>query len=219
MAILTIPLKHGATIEVDPDVLLKDDEYFREAMILGLSAMLTKKMSKISKANFPDDEAVKAGYTDGKAHMKAEVERIAAANAEELTEGKYKVGKKKAASKVSGKVQTEAMRIARGIIKDAIKADGGVLSHYKASEISAYAKEFLATEEGAAVIAQAEKNLAEREAVPTKGIDLSKLRADPALVAKAEAEKAERKKNAPLSAKQAGKAAPRKKPAQPQASA
>lgn len=217
MATKQVPIKSGVELPFDPD-LVTDDETFSAIFMLGLSVVLSKGMSKLTKNAFNDAEAIKAGYENAEAHMKAEILKKAEANAKDLLENGIKAKKKKSA--VSGKVQTEAMRIARGIIKDAIKADGLVISHYKASDITAAAKDFLAGEMGAEVIKQAEENLRQREATPTGGLKIADLlKADPKLVAKAEAEKAERKKNAPLSAKQAGKAAPRKKGAAAQASA
>jgi hypothetical protein len=66
------------------------------------------------------------------------------------------------------------------------------------------------------ILKTAEENLKQREATPIK-IDIASLiKADPALVAKDEAKKAEAKANKPLSAKQAGKVAPRAKGAKPQ---
>jgi hypothetical protein len=69
------------------------------------------------------------------------------------------------------------------------------------------------------IIETAKANLAARASVPIK-VDLSALiHADPELVRKADAKAAKAKADKPLSAKQAGKVAPRDKGAKPTAQA
>ena len=64
---------------------------------------------------------------------------------------------------------------------------------------------------------KAEENLKAREATPIKINIASLIHVDPALVAKDEAAKAKKAAEKPLSAKQAGKVAPRAKGAKPSA--
>lgn len=217
MAAIQVPIKSGVTIAFDPE-LITDDDTYSAIFLLGLQAVLSKGMSKLTKNAFTDAGATKAGFADAKAHMEAEIAAKAEANAKDLLENGIKA--KKAKAKVAGKVKVEAMRIARGLIRDKLKAEGYVLSHIKASEISAIAEQYLATDAGKAIITQAEANLKAREETPVlEGLDLSGVKVDPKLVAAAEEKKAKAKKDKPLSAKQAGMTAPRKKGDKPGAGA
>jgi hypothetical protein len=120
-------------------------------------------------------------------------------------------GTAKSATKVSGAVNTEAMRLAKNIVKDLMKKAGLKISHTPASEITSAAKEVLKSMPD--LYKTAEANLEARAKTPTiAGLDIKSLvHADPALVAKADAAKAAKKKG-PLSSKQAGMVAPKKKP-------
>lgn len=200
--IVQIGLKNSAgTIEVDTARL--PDDVYREALMQGLKVIAERSMSKITKEAYPDEDQRKAA-------IKAKAE----ANVQDMYDGKVKITGATKVKKASGAVMTEAMRLARNLVKDAMKANKIKISTVKASEITKAAK--LLIEADASIIATAEKNLAEREATPIK-IDIAALiKADPALVAKAEAKAAEAKANKPLSAKQAGKVAPRAKGAKPQ---
>src|SRR5262249_4150783 len=135
--------------------------------------------------------------------------------------GDIKFSGKAKATKLSGAVNTEAMRIARIRVKDAIKAAGMKISLVKASDITAAAKELVAQD--ATIVAEAEANGKAREtgtiAVPT-GFDIKSLvHEDAGLKAKADAEKAEKDASKPLSAKQAGQVKGRKPKAKPAADA
>lgn len=198
--ILTIPVtKSKGSVEIDTSKL--PDDVYREVLIQGLKVLANRGMSKITKASTKDE-------TELKALAQAQAEK----NVEAMHAGKIKFSAGVKAKKASGKVMTEAMRLARGIVKDEIKRSGGKVSHYEASEITKAAKAYL--EADPAILAQAEKNLAEREAIPTPTtINLAELiKASPKLIAAAEA----KKKDKPLSAKQAGMTAKRKK-GQPEA--
>lgn len=193
--ILVIPVtKSKGSIEVDTSKL--PDDVYREVLIQGLKVLANRGMSKITKASTKDE-----------AELKALAQAQAEKNHEAMLAGKIKFSAGTKAKKASGKVMTEAMRLARGIVKDEIKRSGGKVSHYEASEITKAAKAYL--EADPAILAQAEKNLAEREAIPTPAtINLADLiKASPKLVAAAEAKKA----NKPLSAKQAGMTSKRSK--------
>jgi hypothetical protein len=205
--IVTIALKNAAG-SVDVDTAKLPDDVYREALMQGLKVIAERGMSKLTKEAYPDE-------TERKAAIKAKAE----ANVDDMYLGKVKITGAKAVKKASGAVMTEAMRLARNLVKDAMKANKIKISTVKASEITKAAK--LLIESDASIVATAEENLKQREATPIK-IDIASLiKADPALVAKDEAKKAEAKANKPLSAKQAGKVAPRAKGAksQPQANA
>ncbi len=191
----------GAFVEIEQDKI--PEAMYAEALYLGLKEMANRKMSKITVAKLEGEDLAKA---------RAAAMEVAQKNVEEINTGTFKVhGQKAAAGKVSGAIQTEAMRIARNIVKDTLKAAGYKISHYKASEISAAAKELLTGSPD--IYKTAEANIAKRAEAPA-GIDLSSLvkgmKEDPELVKKAEAKKAEKKTQ--LSAKQAGMVATKAKP-------
>ncbi len=203
-SILTIPVtKSKGSVEIDTSTL--PDDVYREVLIQGLKVLANRGMSKITKASTKDE-----------AELKTLAQEQAEKNVEAMKAGKIKFSAGVKAKKASGKVMTEAMRLARGIVKDEIKRSGGKVSHYEASEITKAAKAYL--EADPSILALAEKNLAERESVPVPTtINLAELiKASPKLVAAAEAKKAEKK---PLSAKQAGMTAKRKKGDQTSATA
>lgn len=199
--LVTIALKNSAgNIEVDTAKL--PDDVYREALMQGLKVIAERNMSKLTKEAYPDEDQRKQAIKDK-----------ALANVQDMYEGKTKITGAAKVKKASGAVMTEAMRLARNLVKDAMKANKIKISTVKASEITKAAK--LLIEADASIVATAEENLKQREATPIK-IDISALiKADPALVAKAEAKAAEAKANKPLSAKQAGKVAPRAKGSKP----
>lgn len=166
------------------------DDVYKEALLQGLKVLLNRGASKITKAAYPNEEEMKAAAM-AKATEQLE---MAYSGKTKLTGGKAK--------KASGAVMTEARRIAKAMVKDAIKAAGGKVSHYEASEITKAANALLETEQGKEIIAQAETNLKEREKTPISLDITSIISESPKLVAKAEEEKA--KKKGQLSAKQAG---------------
>ncbi len=201
--VITIALKNGAgTVDVDAKQL--PDDVYREALMQGLKVLAERAMSKITKEAYPDE-----------AQRKAAIKAKAEANVQEMYDGKTRITGQAKAKKASGAVMTEAMRLARNLIKDAMKANKIKISHVKASEITSAAKALL--ESDPSILATAEENLKAREATPAK-IDIKALiKTDPALVAKDEAKRAEAKAKKPLSAKQAGKVAPRAKGSKPAA--
>lgn len=200
---ITISLKNGAgTVEVDTAQL--PDDVYREALMQGLKVIAERAMSKITKEAYPDE-----------AERKAAIKAKAEANIADMYAGKIKITGRATAKKASGAVITEAMRLARNLVKDAMKANKIKISHVKASEITAAAKALI--ESDSSIVTTAEANLKAREATPVK-LDVTKLiHVDAELVRKDEAKKAKAKADKPLSAKQAGKVAPRAKGAKPQA--
>ena len=204
-SVITIALKNGAgTVDVDTSAL--PDDVYREALMQGLKTIAERAMSKITKEAYPNEAERKAAI-----HAKAE------ANIADMYAGKTKITGQARAKKASGAVVTEAMRLARDLVKDAMKANKIKISHVKASEITSAAKALL--EQDPSILATAEANLKAREATPVK-IDIAKLvHTDPDLVRKDEAKKAKAKADKPLSAKQASKVAPRAKGSKPMAHA
>lgn len=196
-SLVTFSLKNGAG-DVSVDAANLPDDVYREALMQGLKAIAERAMSKITKLEYPVE-----------AERKAAIKAKAEANIQDMYDGKTKITGKANVKKASGAVMTEAMRLARNLVKDAMKANKIKISHVKASEITSAAKALL--EADASIIATAEANLKTREASPAK-IDIASLiKVDPALVAKDEAKKAAAKASKPLSATQAGKVAPRAK--------
>lgn len=202
MASLKIPVakSKGGFLEIDTDQI--PVEMYQEALFQGLKQMLARGMSKISKSTYPVEAELHAA-----AMTKAE-ENVKAIN--ENDQKKIKLTGAGPKVKVSGAVNTEAMRIARNLVKDEMKRLGIKISHVEASEITKAAKEYIAADPS--IIEQAKAELEKRAAAPIAGkINLKDLiKESPKLVAKAEADKAAKKGN--LSAKQAGKTAVRAKP-------
>lgn len=195
-------LKNSAgSIEVDTAKL--PDDVYREVLMQGLKVIAERSMSKLTKEAYPDE-----------AERKAAIHAKAMENVQDMYDGKTKITGAAKVKKASGAVMTEAMRLARNLVKDAMKANKIKISTVKASEVTKTAK--LLLDQDPSILAQAEENLKQREATPVK-IDIKSLiHVDPELVAKDEAKKAAAKKDKPLSAKQAGKVAPRAKGAKPQ---
>lgn len=198
---INIPIVKGkANLEIDTEGL--PIEVYKEALIQGMKVLLNRGMSKITKETYPNEEEL---------HTAAMAK--AAENLEACKEGKIRFTGSKSSTKVSGAVKTEAMRLARNIVKDEIKKAGGKISHYAASDITAAAKELL--DASPELIEQAKTNLEERAATPIK-IAVSAIPTDPKKVKAAEEKKAKAKagKGETLSAKQAGMPAKRKGQAQ-----
>jgi hypothetical protein len=147
------------------------------------------------------------------AEAQAAALKIAEENLSNLKAGKItkaRGGAKDAnGNKVAANVMTEARRLAKEVVKNEIRAAGMKISHVEASVITKAANELIAADPS--FIENAKANIEARSAVKS-AINIADLvHESPKLVAKAEAAKAERKTQ--LSAKQAGKAAPRKKKA------
>lgn len=172
---IRVPIVKASTKE-DPsfaEVCIEDlpEDVYKEVLIQGLKTLLNRGMSKITGTK--TDDSRKA------------VMEVAAGNLQNLYDGKIRMSAG-VRSKVSGAVKTEAMRIARLIIKDALKAAGEKVSHYAAKEITALATELINGEQGKDILAQAQAAIAERsKKEESLKIDLSKIKADPKLVAKA----------------------------------
>lgn len=197
---LSIPItKGGSTLEIDTSAI--PIEVYQEALLQGLKVLLNRGMSKITKETYPDAAELKAA-----AMSKAE-EQV-----QLVMTGKIKfTGQKAAKTKESGKVMTEARRLARNVVKDAIKASGGKISHYEAKDITAAANELLKSD--ATLVEQAKANLEALEKAPSQTVDINSLISVSAKkVSQAEAKKAKDAADKPLSKTQAGKTKPRAKP-------
>ena len=200
--LVSIALKNAAgVIEVDTAKL--PDDVYREALMQGLKVIAERGMSKMTKEAYPVED-----------ERKAAIKSKAEANVEDMYAGKVKITGAKTVKKASGAVMTEAMRLARNLIKDAMKANKIKISTVKASEITKAAKTYIETNPG--IITTAEANLKAREETPITLDIKSLIKVDPELVAKDEAKKAKAKADKPLSKAQAGKVAPRAKGSKPQ---
>ena len=195
--IIPITLKNGAGV-VEVDTARLPDAVYREALLQGLKVIAERAMSKLTKEAYPDE-----------AERKAAIKAKAEANVEDMYAGKVKLTGATVVKKASSAVMTEAMRLARNLVKDAMKAEKIKISTVKASDITIAAKAFI--EADPSIITTAEANLAAREATPVKINIKSLIHADPALVKKAEEKAAAAKADKGLSKTQAGKVAPRAK--------
>jgi hypothetical protein len=200
MATLNVPItKAGSALAIDTDAL--PEESFRAVVEAGLKALLNLGMSKILTKGLEGDQLSAA---------QAAALAKATENLDNLKAGKVKKGRATAkdanGNKVSGPVMTEARRLAKEVVKNEIRAAGMKISHIEASVITKAANELIAADPS--FITKATENLEARSQVKTT-INISTLvHESPKLIAKAEKAKAERKTQ--LSAKQAGKVAPRK---------
>lgn len=187
----------GASVAVDTDSI--PQEVYAEALALGLKTLVNRGTSKVTGTTYPD-----------KAEREAKAMEIAAEQVEKINTGKIKFSGANKPKKASGAVMTEARRLARNLVKDEMKRQKIKVSHVDASEITKAANELLDDPEvGPELINQATANVAEREAPASATSIVSKIKINDKKVAKAEAEKAERKTQ--LSAKQAGKTKTRAK--------
>lgn len=194
--------KAKKTISVDTSLL--SDEMYETIVKLGLKAALNLGMSKVTAKDIPDE-----------AERVAEAMAVAAKRLEGIYAGTLKLPGAGKVKKASGVVMTEARRLAKALIKDAIKASGGKIAHYEPKEITEAANALLSGDQGKEILAQAEANIAERSKMPV-GLDIgSLLKPSEKKVQQAEAAKAKKG----LSAKQAGMTTKAKKSAQAQANA
>ena len=189
--VINVPVTKGKSTFAFSTADMPDDVY-QEMLLQGAKVLLGRGMSKITKETYPDAEQLKAA-----AMAKA------AENYEAMKAGKIRFtgGKKKVAT---GQIMTEARRLAKNIVKDEIKRQGGKVSHYEASEITKAANALL--EQDPSIVEQAKANVETRQKQVVEGAAsiVSTIKISDKLVAKAEEKKA-KAKAAGLSAKQAGK--------------
>ncbi len=150
-------------------------DVYREICIQGAKTLINRGMSKIT-----------GNKTD--ASRKAVME-VAKANVEKLERGEIRMSAGVRSKQPVGAIKTEAMRQARILIKEALKAQGKKVSHYSAKDISKLATEFLESDHPAAkqTWADAETTVMSREKEKKEGIelgiDLGSIKPDPKLVA------------------------------------
>ena len=201
MAIVQVPVTKGkGFIDIDTDNIPED--VYREVVLQGLKAIVNRGTSKITKEAYPDPE-----------EMKAAAMATAEKQVELVKTSKIKFSGASKVKKASGAVMTEARRIARNLVKDAIKAAGHKISHYGASEITAAANAYI--DKDPSILEMAKAAIEEREKKPAAIDIMSMVKESPKLVAKAEEKKAKAKADGTLSKTQAGKVAQRKKGDQP----
>lgn len=161
----------------------------------GLSALLVAATAKVTIATDPDPKQ-RADNAMALVNKKLDA----------MKDGKLRVAKAKD-SKVPAAVRTEAMRLAKNIVKAGIKADGKKISDYAAKAITEAAEAYL--EEHQELIAAAEASInAAKELAAAAAVNVSAIKADPALIAKRE--KANAEKRAATAEKNAGKPGPQK---------
>jgi hypothetical protein len=199
MTVLNIPLvKAGVTMAFDTDLI--PEATFAEALLLGLKTLLNRGQEKFTKAQYPDAEELKA---------------VSLAKGQEMFDklmaGEFRASRTTSKSTIPGPVKTEAMRLARNLVKDAIKREGGKIYQYEARDITAAAKEMIEDpENGPAIIAEATANLerARGVKVPVSVGGLKPSQKKVAAAEKAKAEKAAKRaaeKGETLSAAEAGR--------------
>ena len=194
--------KAGKSLEVDLQEL--PDEAYQFVLQKGLEALLNARMSKVLTKDLEGEKLAEAQA----AALKIAEENLSNLKAGKIT--KARGGAKDAnGNKVAANVMTEARRLAKEVVKNEIRAAGMKISHVEASVITKAANELIAADPS--FIENAKANIEARSAVKSAINIADFVHESPKLVAKAEAAKAERKTQ--LSAKQAGKAAPRKKKA------
>lgn len=193
MGIISVPItKAKASRDIDTDSL--PDAVYQEALLLGLKELANRGTSKLTKASVNGDEA----------KLKDEASKIADKQIELMLAGDIRFSTKQVEKKASGVVMTEAMRLARNVVKDQLKAAKIKISHVDAKDITAAAKELVGADPS--FIEQATANIEARKAKPA-AIDITALvKVNPKKVAKAEADKAAARAEAEkvLSSKQAG---------------
>jgi hypothetical protein len=204
---LKIKLKGGVgEVEVDASKIVDMDVY-QYIFQVGLETIINKVgMSKIA-----------AGITkaegEDKAKRSADIIEQAQKTIQAMYDGDLKGAK--ATSKRTGATQTEAMRLAKALVKDTLRTNGYKISAFDAKEITAFAKEVLAANQD--LYKRAEENLKARAELPVKGLSVASMlgerTGDETLKAKPKVPpKPKAKAKDVISAAQAGKVAPRAKP-------
>jgi len=183
------PKAKGVFTVTKEDIDALPESTYREIMLQGLKSVLARGQSKITADTYPSED-----------ERRNAVMQIVAKNWNDCQNGAIKITGGKAKKAGAGAIMTEARRLARQAVKDAIKADGGKISHYEASEITKAANALI--EEYPEYLEQATKNVDERKAKPPAVAILSSIKVSEKKVAAA---KAKTKKGVgQLSATQAG---------------
>ena len=184
------------TVEIDPNEVMGDwpEDTIREILTQGLKVVLNRGQSKLKSTRNMTDKA------DAEKEREAIVEQVNK-QVELCKAGKIKVtgGKSKAAGSRSPE-RVIAMQLARQAVKDELKRRNMKPSHYAQSEISKMAEQLLqsGSEVAEEILADAKEEADRREqrkkkgaATDSFGIDVSDMKVDEALVAKAKKPKVE----------------------------
>jgi hypothetical protein len=207
----TVALKGGCgTIEVNASMF--NDEVYEAVFLAGLESIINKQgMSKL----LPGISKLEG---EEKAKRTQEVREQAEKTVQAMYAGSIKGAVK--TKKASNAVETEALRLAKNMARDIIKANGQRVGAYTAKEQTVFAKAVLERNR-ASLIATAEKNLEERaegakaltmpslKEVFGEKADSEEVKAKPRVTPK---RKGKDEVKTPISAAQAGKVAPRQKP-------
>ncbi len=189
MAMFAVPITKAKEDISDIDSKGFSDEVYDYIFSEGLKTVLNKGMTKVTAKDIPDED-----------ERKAEAMKIAQATLAELYDGKVPSRKRAKKSKESGKVMTEARRLAKEAVKQQLRKAKKKISHYKASDITAAANALLETDDGKKFIATARDNIAAAEAETVSDSILADLHEDEYLVEKAN-EAAEARKSTKLKVK------------------
>lgn len=192
---LRIPVTKGKDFVILDTKDIPEDVYVA-IVAEGLKSFVNRGMSKITVKDLEGAELEAA---------KAAAMKKANENLEAIKTGQIRIaGAKK--DKVSGAVNTEAMRLARLAVKAAMKAKGIKVSHVEASEITKAAKSLIQEDES--YLVEAKANV---EAANKKGDAIADAIANIPISAKkkaaAEKDAAKKKADKTLSAAKAGKPA------------
>jgi hypothetical protein len=179
MATLNIQVVKGkGTVEIDTDAL--PDAVYQEALMLGLKVLVNRGTSKITSTTYPTAPELQAAAME---QAGKEVEKIKA--------GTIKISGGAKVKQASGAVMTEARRLARNLVKDEIKRQGGKVSHYEASEITKAANALIASDPS--LVEMAKANIAERDKVKVSADIVSTIHTSDKLIKAAEKRKEESK--------------------------
>lgn len=205
MPILQIPITKagkGVTFDVDTDLfnsLLADNpEAALRIVEEGFKAILNSRMTskEFGAPSKLEGDALEA--------QKAAALAKAQKNLDDLVAGNLsKKAKSAKAAGVDRAVMTEAVRLAKEVVKNEIRRAGMKVSMVAAKDITAAAK--VQVEQDPSYIEQAKANIAERASIQSAINIATLISEDPKKVAKAKKEAEERKAARQLSAAQAGK--------------
>lgn len=169
MAILQIPITKagkGVTFSVDTDEINElPAEVFARIVEEGMKVLLNSRMSKLEAPSKLEGAALESAKTAALAK--------AAENLSDLKAGKLvKRSASAKASTVDRAVMTEALRLAKEVVKNEIRKAGEKPSHYAASQITAMAKEVLEADDS--YLATAKANIDSRTAIVVPKLTIQK---------------------------------------------
>lgn len=179
MAELQVPVvkSKGGFIAVDLDKIPED--VVKEIWMQGLKTLVNRGMTKITTTGLEGKELDKA---------KADAMAKASENLEAIYTSKIRFtgGKKKQAT---GEIMTEARRLAKALVKDAMKRDGIKVSTVEAKEITRLANELL--DDDPSIIESAKANVEARKQKTVSSSIMSTIKISDKLVKKAQEKKSQ----------------------------